>query len=221
MTSSTSGWNFDPKLADENGLVGVGADLEPQTLLDAYAHGVFPTRFAPYSDPRFPMFWWSPDPRAIIELNELHVSRRLARTWRRGRFQITFDHDFDSVLRACGDRGDEGTWLTADMIEAYLRLHHLGFAHSVEVWREGQLVGGTYGVALGGLFAAESMFHRVNDASKIALIALANRLRERNFVLWDIQLLTDHTERMGAIEISRDDYLERLQTALQINAKFN
>lgn len=221
MNQTTSGWVFDSNSADENGLVGVGADLEPTTLLDAYASGVFPTRFAPYSNPDYPMFWWSPDPRAIIEIDGLHVSHRLARTWRSGRFRISFDQEFRAVMDGCGDRGDEGTWITDDMLTAYVRLHELGHAHSVEVWQGNRLVGGTYGVTLGGLFAAESMFHRVNDASKIALIALSNRLRERRFVLWDIQLLTDHTERMGAIEIPRHQYLHRLGAAINVPATFN
>jgi len=214
-------WVFDPESADERGLVGVGADLEPETLLNAYSHGVFPTRFEPYGDPRNPMFWWSPDPRAIIELDELHISKRLARTLRTGQFTTTINRDFLGVMRGCGERGDEGTWITDDMLAAYQHLHDLGHAHSVEVWQDEQLVGGTYGVTLGGLFAAESMFHRVDDASKVALVALVERLRNRGFTLLDIQLLSPHTQRMGAIEIPRSNYLSRLRTALRVDACFS
>jgi len=211
---------FDPNAADETGLVGVGADLEPQTIVEAYASGVFPTRFAPFDDERLPMFWWSPDPRAIIELDGLHISRRLARTIRSRKFRVTFDVDFAGVIRGCADRGAEGTWITADIIEAYTRLHQLGIVHSVEVWQDGRLAGGTYGVALGGLFAAESMFHRVSDASKVAVAGLVERLNHRGYVLLDIQILTEHTARLGAVEIPRTAYLRRLKRALAIAARF-
>lgn len=211
---------FDPNAADETGLVGVGADLEPRTIIEAYASGVFPTRFAPFDDERLPMFWWSPDPRAVIELNGLHVSRRLARTIRSNKFFVTFDHDFDGVIRGCADRGAEGTWITADIVEAYSRLHRLGVVHSVEVWHGDCLAGGTYGVAIGGLFAAESMFHRVSDASKVAVAALVDRLNERQYVLLDIQMLTDHTASIGAVEIRRTAYLRRLKQALKVAAQF-
>jgi leucyl/phenylalanyl-tRNA--protein transferase len=213
------GWVFDPETADEQGLVGVGADLEPETLLNAYAHGVFPTRFAPYDDPSLPMFWWSPDPRAVIELDSLHLSRRLIRKMRTGMFRISYDLDFSGVLAGCADRA-EGTWLTDDMVAAYERLHQIGHAHSVEVWHEQSLAGGTYGVSLGGLFAAESMFHRVTDASKVALAALVSRLTERGFTLLDIQMMTPHTQRMGAVEITRAEYLRRLAHALTIDTTF-
>jgi leucyl/phenylalanyl-tRNA--protein transferase len=168
---------------------------------------------------RLPMFWWSPDPRAIIELDGLHVSRRLTRTVRSGKFRVSFDEDFAGVIRGCGDRA-EGTWITPDMVTAYTRLFDLGVAHSVEVWHNGQLAGGTYGVALGGLFAAESMFYRVRDASKVALVALADRLRQRGFELWDIQMLTDHTASLGAVEVPRAEYLKRLHRALCKPARF-
>jgi leucyl/phenylalanyl-tRNA---protein transferase len=220
MINSGSRWAFDPESADEHGLVGVGADLEPSTLLDAYSSGVFPTRFEPYSDPSFPMFWWSPDPRAIFELDNLHISRRLARTLKSNRFRVTFNQNFQGVMAGCADR-PEGTWITQDILDAYERLHVLGYAHSVEVWREQQLAGGTYGVAIGGLFAAESMFFRVTDASKVALVALRDRLRDRGFSLWDIQLLTQHTERMGAIEIPRHVYLDRLKDVIESKTHFS
>ncbi|MBX7104385.1 MAG: leucyl/phenylalanyl-tRNA--protein transferase [Gemmataceae bacterium] len=207
------GWVFDAESADEQGLVGIGADLEPETILAAYASGVFPTRFEPYCDPEWPMFWWSPDPRAIIELDGFHISRRLARTIRSGRFRVTINVDFGGVMLGCADR-EEGTWITHDVVAAYTRLFELGHAHSVEVWQDAQLVGGTYGLAIGGLFAAESKFHRVSDASKIALAALVGRLKQRGFRLLDIQMVTPHTASLGAIEIPRSDYLRRLSEAL-------
>ena len=198
-------WVFDPESADETGLVGVGADLQSYTLLAAYAAGCFPTRFEPYNDERLPMFWWSPDPRAIIELDGLHVSRRLARTLRQNKFTVSINRDFAGVMRGCADRGDDGSWITSDILAGYQELHRLGYAHSVEVWQGTQLVGGTYGVAMGGLFAAESMFHRVSDASKVAVVALVSRLRERDFQLLDIQMLSMHTESLGAVEIPRTE----------------
>jgi leucyl/phenylalanyl-tRNA--protein transferase len=200
---------FIPGLADESGLVAVGGDLSPDRLLDAYRHGIFP-----WYDETTPILWWSPDPRAIFELDCFHVSRRLARTIRSGRFQLTVDQAFAAVIRACADRPDVGTWITAEMVEAYERLHALGFAHSVEAWRGGELAGGIYGVALGGFFAGESMFTRQRDGSKVAMVALVERLRERGFTLFDTQFLTDHTRRLGAIEIPRREYLRRLRDAL-------
>lgn len=211
--------DFDPDLADDDGLVFVGGDLEPDTLLHAYACGVFPTRFFPLTEDD-PMHWWSPDPRAIIPVGGLHVSRRLARTVRSGKFSVSYDRDFDGVIRGCAQNRAEGTWITPDMIAAYARLHAMGHAHSVEVWYDQKLVGGTYGVTIGGLFAAESKFHRITDASKVALVALMDRLVERRYTLLDIQLLSPHTERMGAHDISRGDYLRLLQSALLEKAHF-
>ncbi len=205
---------FRPEAADPHGLVAVGGDLRPETLLDAYRHGVFPW----YSD-GLPVCWWSPDPRAILPLDGLHVSRRLARTVRSGRFAVTANRDFAGVIRGCAVR-DEGTWITQDMIAAYERLHELGHAHSVEAWQDGELAGGVYGVAIGGLFAAESMFHRSTDASKVALVALFARLRERGFTLLDTQMVTPHTARFGAIEIPRSEYLGRLHEALKRDVSF-
>src|SRR5262249_35359148 len=143
--------------------------------------GVFP-----WYDENYPILWWSPDPRGIFELDGLHISRRLARTARSGRFQVTVNHDFVGVMKGCADRPGEATWITSEMIEAYAKLHNLGLAHSVEVWHGGQLAGGLYGVTLGGLFAGESMFTRVRDASKVALVHVMERLRERGFQLFDI-----------------------------------
>ncbi len=199
---------FDPSAADESGLVAIGGDLHPKRLLVAYRSGVFP-----WYDAADPICWWSPDPRAIFELDGLHVSRRLARTVRSGKFEATVDRDFAAVIRGCADR-EEGTWIHPEMIEAYTRLHRLGHCHSVEVWHQGQLAGGLYGVALNGFFAGESMFSRVPDASKVALVYLTDRLRRRGFQLFDTQMLTEHTRRLGAIEVSRARYLLRLRRAL-------
>jgi leucyl/phenylalanyl-tRNA--protein transferase len=204
----------DPERCNAEGLVAVGGDLSSARLVDAYRHGIFP-----YFDNDCPILWWSPDPRAIIELDGLHVSRRLARTIRSRRFTVTFNGAFDAVIRGCADR-DEGTWITADMIRAYNRLHELGHAHSVEVWHEGELAGGVYGVAIGGLFAGESMFTRVRDASKVGLVHLVERLNQRGFVLFDVQYRNDHTASLGAIEIPRRKYLARLRAAVQLRVAF-
>lgn len=200
-----------PALADEQGLVGVGGDLHPTNLLRAYAEGVFP-----WFGEGDPILWWSPDPRAIFNTNGLHVSDRLARTIRSGKFKVTFDEHFGEVIRACGER-PEGTWVTRDMVQAYEELHRMGFAHSVETWQDGVLAGGLYGVALNGLFAAESMFYRRTDGSKVALHYLFQRLQARGFLFCDTQMLTEHTERMGAYEISRQEYLRRLRDALTMD----
>jgi leucyl/phenylalanyl-tRNA--protein transferase len=206
---------LDPELADEHGLVAIGGDLSPSRLIQAYRRGIFP-----WYDASYPICWWSPDPRAIFELDSFHVPRRLQRTIRSGRFQVTVNRDFGGVIRGCADRED-GTWITHDMIEAYERLHVLGHAHSVEAWCDGELAGGIYGVTLGGLFAGESMFYRQTDASKVALAHLVERLRQRNFTLFDTQMLTEHTERLGAVEIARLEYLARLRRALTVPATFD
>ena len=199
-------------LADEDGLIGVGGGLSPARVMDAYRHGIFPWPV----ESQAPMLWWSPDPRAIFELDQLRFSRRLQRTCRSQRFTVTVNRDFAAVVHGCATSGDRlnETWLTDDMIEAYTRLHQLGHAHSVEVWADGQLAGGVYGIGIAGMFAAESMFHVVRDASKVSLVHLVAHLRERGYTLFDIQQLTDHTASLGAIEIPRDEYLRRLATAL-------
>jgi leucyl/phenylalanyl-tRNA--protein transferase len=206
---------FRPELADEHGLVAIGGDLQPETLLDAYRCGAFP-----WYDLTTPVCWWSPDPRAILPLDGLHVSRRLARTIRAGRFTVKVNTDFAGVMRGCADR-DEGTWITPEMTDAYKRLHALGHAHSVESWHTGKLVGGVYGVAVGGLFAGESMFHSQTDASKVALAALVERLRDRGFALFDIQFVTPHLIRMGGVEIPRADYLTLLEQAIHLPVMFS
>lgn len=204
---------------DPDGLVLVGGELSPPWLLEAYRRGIFPWPITGLPV----MAWWSPDPRGIIELDEFHVSRRLAATIRSARFEVTVDTDFAGVIAGCAtaqDRSD-GTWLSDEMIAAYQELHRLGHAHSVEVWHEGQLAGGTYGLAIGGLFAGESMFYRVRDASKVALAYLVERLRRQQFRLFDIQMVTSHTRSLGAVEIPRSSYLKRLGEALQASVSFS
>jgi leucyl/phenylalanyl-tRNA---protein transferase len=193
--------------------LALGGRLTPQWLLDAYQHGIFPW---PQSDLDDPMPWFSPDPRAIIEFDRFHVPGRLARTCRSGRFEVTFDRDFAGVIRGCATAdGRAGrTWLTPRMIRAYGRMFRLGHVHSAEAWHEGQLAGGVYGVAIGGLFAAESMFHRVRDASKVALVHLVAHLKARGYQLLDIQQLTPTTAQFGAIEVPRHEYLARLAAAI-------
>ncbi len=192
-------------------------ELDPNTLLWAYANGIFPMGRMDGS-----IEWYRPNPRAILPLENLHVSRSLARTIRQQRFEIRYNSDFAAVIRACAEPLPErgGIWITPKIIAAYERLHQLGHAHSVEAWRDGRLVGGLYGVTLGGLFAGESMFRRERDASKVALYYLVQRLQERGFVLLDVQFLTSHLRRMGAIEISAVAYQRRLQQAMAVEAEF-
>jgi leucyl/phenylalanyl-tRNA---protein transferase len=211
---------FPPaELAEPEGVVLFGGRLTPEWLLDAYAHGIFPW---PIFDGTEIVVWWSPDPRAIFEFDQFRASRRLLRTCRGTRFEVTCDRDFAGVITGCATAGDrlQNTWLTETMIQAYCRLHALGHAHSVEVWRDGELAGGTYGVALGGLYSGESMFHRQRDASKVALVHLIHHLRARGFTLFDIQQLTAHTASLGAVEIPRADYLRRVAHALRQNVTF-
>ena len=208
-----------PAHAGRDGLVGVGGDLKPATLARAYREGVFP-----WFNPGDPILWWSPDPRAIFELDGVHVSKSLARTIKSGKFRVTRDAAFREVVLGCATGRDEGTWITRRMVDAYADLHAAGHAHSVEVWLpDGDrlaLVGGIYGVTVGGLFAGESMFHRVSDASKVALVALTAHLRERRFTLFDTQMVTAHTTTMGAVEIPRAEYLTRLAAAVEVGVTF-
>ena len=187
--------------------------LTPDVLVAAYANGIFPM------DVDGTIQWFSPDPRAIIDLDEFHVARRLRRVCRSGRFEIRINTCFEKVVRECGNRR-EGTWISEEIVTAYTRLHDLGLAHSIETWRAGELAGGLYGVALGGAFFGESMFHRRTDASKVALVALVERMRDRGFELFDVQFLTPHLERFGAKEIPREAYLARLEAALAIDTRF-
>jgi leucyl/phenylalanyl-tRNA---protein transferase len=164
--------------------------------------------------------WYSPDPRGVLPLDRFHAPRRLLRVARSGRFEVSVDRAFRAVMEGCAADRDEGTWISGEILASYCDLHDLGFAHSVEVWAGGELAGGLYGVALNGAFFGESMFHRVSDASKVALLALVGRLRDRGFRLLDIQWLTPFLEGCGAVEIARSDYLVRLSEALQVRARF-
>lgn len=198
----------DPRSAPADEPLATGGDLQPATLLDAYTHGIFPW---PMGDGT--LYWWSPDPRCIIPLTGLHVSRTLRRRLRRGDLDVTRDRAFMEVVAGCADRPGEGTWILPEMAAAYERLHRLGVAHSVEVWQGDRLVGGVYGVATGGVFSGESMFHRIPDASKVALVGLVAHLREAGFALFDVQLWTPHLERMGAVRMPRDLFIETLRQA--------
>jgi leucyl/phenylalanyl-tRNA---protein transferase len=198
-----------PQMADAEGLVAVGGDLSVSRLLLAYRSGIFPWTVDPIT-------WWSPNPRAIFELDGLHVSRSLGRVLRKGAFQITVDRAFQRVMKGCAAPapGRRNTWISREFIAAYTQLHEQGHAHSLECWQAGRLVGGIYGVTVGGLFAGESMFHRVSNASKVALCHLIAHLRRRGFVLFDIQMLTPVTAQLGGVTIPREEYLQRLSHAL-------
>jgi len=201
--------------ANREGLLALGGDLSVPRLLLAYRSGIFP-----WTDE--PLTWWSPDPRAIFDLDRFRPPKRLESKLRHHPFDLTIDRDFRGVIRACAEPapGRESTWISPRFIDAYLELHRQGHAHSVEVWRQGRLVGGIYGVAIHGFFAGESMFHRETDASKIALCHLMQHLRARKFSLFDTQVLSPLTARLGAIEIRRRDYLVRLAGALRNATQF-
>lgn len=206
----TTRWRFPhPNAADEEGLVAVGGDLEPGTLVHAYTNGIFPWTTSPIT-------WWSPDPRAVIELDGIHVSRSLQRTLNRGDFEVSFDRAFREVMEGCAAPrpNREDTWISPQFIAAYTRLHELGYAHSVECWKDGRLAGGLYGVLIGGFFAGESMFSAEENASKVALVSMARRLCEAGCLLFDVQLMTPHLQAMGAIAIPRSEYLLRLREAV-------
>ncbi len=198
-------------LDDPDGLLCVGGDLAPERLLAAYRRGIFPW----YSEGQ-PILWWSPDPRAVLLPGELRVSRSLAKTVRNRGFAVTVDADFAGVMRACGDAAlrPEGTWISPDMLRAYARLHELGHAHSIETRLDGRLVGGLYGVALGGVFFGESMFSLERDASKVALHHLVQCMREQGGVLIDCQVTSAHLESLGARRIPRSEFVARLAAAI-------
>jgi leucyl/phenylalanyl-tRNA--protein transferase len=191
--------------------------IPADVLLNAYASGWFPMAVTPGE-----IRWYSPDPRGIIPLDGFHVPARLARTLRKTPFEIRLDSAFRDVIQGCADREDEdGNWIDREIVESYCALHDRGVAHSVEVWQNGRLAGGLYGVALGGAFFGESMFHRVRDASKAALVALVEHLRRHRFVLLDTQWVTDHLLQFGAIEVPRRRYLRLLDEALAIDTTFD
>jgi len=202
----------EPSLADPFGVLCSGGNLSPGMLLSAYRQGIFP-----WFNDDDPILWWSPDPRFVLVPDELHVSRTMRRVFRSGRFELSTDRDFRAVVEACAARerpGQNGTWITRDMIEAYVRLHALGWAHSAEARLDGELVGGCYGISIGDAFFGESMFSLVDDASKAAFLALALVLREDGIALIDSQVRTDHVASLGGKEIPRDAYLERLRAAV-------
>ncbi|MBX3283877.1 MAG: leucyl/phenylalanyl-tRNA--protein transferase [Acidimicrobiales bacterium] len=199
----------DPAQADDAGIVAVGADLEAGTLLAAYRAGLFPMPVR-----RRTLAWWSPDPRGILPLDGLRVSRSLRRSC--ARYEVRVDTAFDAVISACADPRREHGWIDQRIADAYRRLHRLGWAHSVEAWTpEGDLAGGLYGVAVGGLFAGESMFHHRVDASKVALVHLVDLLRSGGATLLDVQWTTDHLRSLGAVDVPRPEYLARLAVALE------
>ena len=216
LSANPSDLRFPPvDVATPEGLLAVGGDLRPERLLEAYRHGIFPW----YNDEQ-PILWWSPDPRTVLFPEKLHVSRSLKRSLRPGLFSVTLDTCFRDVMRHCaGPRPqypDGGTWITADMLDAYQCLHELGYAHSVEIWQAGELVGGLYGVALGGAFFAESMFTRVPNASKVALVCLVRQLHAWGFRLMDCQQSSPHVTALGAESIPRRDFLDHLTAALEL-----
>jgi len=202
-------WFPDPESAGPEEPVAIGGDLSVPRLLAAYRSGIFPWTVDPVS-------WWSPDPRAIFELEGFHVPRSLARTLKQRPYEVTYDRAFPQVMQGCATPapGRRRTWIAPKFIAAYTELHAAGHAHSVECWRGAELVGGVYGVQIGGLFAGESMFHRADGASKVALFHLVQRLRERGFLLFDIQQVTPTTKLLGAVEIPRRQYLRRLRAAV-------
>jgi leucyl/phenylalanyl-tRNA--protein transferase len=204
---------FPPVDHAEDGLLAVGGDLRPERLLLAYARGIFP-----WYEAGLPILWHSPDPRMVLDVNAMHVPRSLAKTMRRQPFGISIDTAFRQVMPACAEMprpGQRGTWITDEMVDAYVKLHDLGFAHSVEVWRGADLVGGLYGVALGTMFFGESMFARADDASKIGFATLVEQLRRWAMTHVDCQVFTEHLARFGAEEWPRKRYLEVLGSALE------
>ncbi|HEX9888567.1 MAG TPA: leucyl/phenylalanyl-tRNA--protein transferase [Nitriliruptorales bacterium] len=198
----------DPSEADEDGVVGVGADLAPATLVDAYQRGIFP-----WPHPGVALPWFSPHPRGLLRTEDVHVSRSLHRTLRNSGWATTVDLAFPAVVANCADRPQEaGTWITTSMARAYRRLHELGWAHSIEVWDGNELVGGLYGVMVGGVFTGESMFHRRDDASKVAMVDLCDRLGEAGGRALDVQITTAHLVSLGAIDVPRSQFLRLLAT---------
>ena len=208
-----SGGVFPPAsqaFKEPNGLLCAGGELVPEILVSAYSQGIFP-----WFDDDQPILWWSPDPRMVIELDAFKPSRSLRKLLRRGGFTFSLDTSFAQVIEGCAAprNDDEGTWITGDMQNAYTALHNLGFAHSVEVWQNGVLVGGLYGVAIGKQFFGESMFSKVSNASKAALSTLAQQLQRWGFAMIDCQVANPHLESLGAVEIARSDFLRRIAVA--------
>jgi leucyl/phenylalanyl-tRNA--protein transferase len=203
-------------MAEPNGLLAVGGDLSPERLIDAYRRGIYPW----YSEGQ-PLLWWSPDPRMVLFVDEFKMSRSLAKRVRRREFDVRVDTAFAAVIEACAEaprEGQRGTWITQEMIAAYERLHELGYAHSVEAWRDNALLGGLYGIALGRVFFGESMFTRVSDASKVSLAALVALLQHQGVTLIDCQQETEHLASMGARPIARREFARRLSELIHSDA---
>lgn len=201
-----------PEEAERDGLLAIGGDLSPERLLVAYQQGIFP-----WYEEGQPLLWWSPDPRLIMEPKNFKLSRSLKKVIRKGQFQVRTDTSFSEVIRACATirtENDQGTWITMDMEEAYIRLHELGYAHSVETWYDGELVGGLYGIFLGRAFFGESMFMRKTDASKVAFAALVEQMKKWKVDLIDCQVTSNHLKSLGAVEIPRLEFLKRLKQAI-------
>jgi leucyl/phenylalanyl-tRNA---protein transferase len=209
-----------PSEAGPDGLLMTGGSLAPAWMLEAYKSGIFPMPL--HHANRWALAWFSPDPRGILELETLHVTHRLARRLRRGEFQSTINAAFSRVVEGCAAprTPDTGCWLTLAMQNAYLALHELGLAHSLEVWSDGELAGGVFGIAIGGFFAGESMFSRRTDGSKAALFFLVEHLRQRDFTLLDVQWTNEHTRSLGAIDVPREAYLSRLALATSVRTSF-
>jgi leucyl/phenylalanyl-tRNA--protein transferase len=205
--------SFPPVEGAEDGLVAVGGDLSPERLLLAYRSGIFP-----WYNEEDPILWHSPEERFVLMLDDFHISKSMRRVLNSKKFSVTFDTDFNFVIQQCASvirKEEAGTWITADMIEAYTTLHHLGFAHSVEVWHNEKIVGGIYGVSLGKCFFAESMFHTATNASKFAIIKLVEYLKLQDFHFIDAQVYTEHVASLGAKEIPRHEFIEMLQNSLK------
>lgn len=203
----------DAERAGPDGCVAIGGELTPELVIEAYRKGIFPMAEADGTPG-----WWSPDPRTVLDLDDFHAPRRLLRTVRQGRFEVRVDTAFDEVIAGCADRPE--TWISDDFVRIYGALFERGVVHTVETWRDGRLAGGLYGVALGGAFMAESMFHRETDASKVAVVALVERLRARGFVLCDIQYQTNATKIFRPKRLRRREYLARLASALRLQVTF-
>lgn len=206
-------YHFPPAEGAENGIVAIGGDLSQERLLNAYKRGIFPW----YSEGE-PIIWWCPDPRFVLLPDDLHISKSMHRVLNSNMFSVTLDTNFPLVIRQCAEvsrKDEDGTWITEEMIAAYCRLHESGYAHSVEVWKNNMMVGGIYGVSLGKLFFAESMFHTETNASKLAFIRLTQLLRQKEFMLLDAQVYTKHVESLGAKEILRKEFMLLLQKGLQ------
>ena len=207
----------DPRYSSKDGLVAFGGDLDPNRVLNAYKMGIFPW----YSEGD-PILWWSPDPRFVLYPMELKISKSLKKILKKDIFKIKIDTNFSEVIENCSKikrKNQEGTWILPEIIEVFTKLHKMGFAHSVEVYKEGELVGGLYGVSLGAAFFGESMFSKVSDASKVALVKLVEMLKKFGFDFIDCQIPSEHLKKMGAVEISRDKFLDELQIALQKPSK--